>query len=678
MKNINNELRELSVGDLLVSSDMRFQVPIYQRNYAWQKDEITALVQDVYDALQKNKSGVYFIGTLVTHSLQENEFEVIDGQQRLTTILILLRALNIQVASNKLSFKARPKSNSTIRLMTNQGANWVEAEDIDKSILQGYKFAVDAISDVLQGKNKIQEDKLKSLFAQYLQDNVHIIHYRVPQDIDLNHYFEVMNSRGEQLEKHEIVKAKLMSQFVDEPQKSSFFAEVWESCSRMNCYVQSVLPHAQLLFGEHLDTFVSNSPEDLWQRVRTLSGTNSNNITLSIADCLSQKSWVKEENKSDFADRFQPIIDFPNFLLIVLKVVQMNKAGFSALSFKLDDKELLTEFDYADVDANEFCYYLMKAKYLLDNYVVHHANEEETENSNPWKLQLLRRENKTEVYPVNVADDQSVQLELVHLLSMLEVSFSARQRKNYLFYIMLYLMPQESVVAEAYLDFLRNLSSCYFENIYLEQNNLTSRNMPAPGAFDSTILQNGCLNIKRTLPKSADVFDAIYGDGTEISKGIPLFVFNYLDYRIWKLYADMVRGSKSETDRQSFFRRLGCKDFGLEAFDKFYFSRTRRTLEHYYAHAFIYSDNEPLTVEQINCFGNYAMIGSEANSSGSNWSPHTKIEHYLDKSGKINLISVASLKLMIMMNICEQNNNWRFEEIVSHQKKMLNILFPAT
>ena len=47
--------------------------------------------------------------------------------------------------------------------------------------------------------------------------------------------------------------------------------------------------------------------------------------------------------------------------------------------------------------------------------------------------------------------------------------------------------------------------------------------------------------------------------------------------------------------------------------------------------------------------GNYAMIGSEANSSGSNWSPITKLEHYLDSSGKIRQISVASLKFMIMM-----------------------------
>lgn len=43
--------------------------------------------------------------------------------------------------------------------------------------------------------------------------------------------------------------------------------------------------------------------------------------------------------------------------------------------------------------------------------------------------------------------------------------------------------------------------------------------------------------------------------------------------------------------------------------------------------------NCALNEEQINCLGNYAMIGSEANSSDSNWSQKTKLDHYLGASG---------------------------------------------
>ena len=68
------------------------------------------------------------------------------------------------------------------------------------------------------------------------------------------------------------------------------------------------------------------------------------------------------------------------------------------------------------------------------------------------------------------------------------------------------------------------------------------------------------------------------------------------------------------------------------------------------------------------------MIGSEANSSGSNWSPKTKLDHYLDSSGKISQISVASLKFMVMMQMCRDNQKWEFDEIKNHQTKMIDIL----
>ena len=72
------------------------------------------------------------------------------------------------------------------------------------------------------------------------------------------------------------------------------------------------------------------------------------------------------------------------------------------------------------------------------------------------------------------------------------------------------------------------------------------------------------------------------------------------------------------------------------------------------------------------------MIGSEANSSGSNWSPKTKLDHYLDSSGKISQISVASLKFMIMLQMCKDSAKWDFVDISMHQARMLKALFEET
>ncbi len=85
--------------------------------------------------------------------------------------------------------------------------------------------------------------------------------------------------------------------------------------------------------------------------------------------------------------------------------------------------------------------------------------------------------------------------------------------------------------------------------------------------------------------------------------------------------------------------------------------------------------------DEINCFGNYALIGEEANSSCSKGTPKTKMDHYLDSSGKIKLVSVASIKFMIMMQTCKDNEHrrnqeWIFEDIRRHQEKMLVFLLP--
>ncbi len=273
---------------------------------------------------------------------------------------------------------------------------------------------------------------------------------------------------------------------------------------------------------------------------------------------------------------------------------------------------------------------------------------------------------------------QSLQDKLVNLLSMFEVTFTARQRKNYLFYCLLYLHKHPDRNPADYAGFVEELADRYFYGVYMDPAKLNEKNRPIPGGFDMTVLDEGEFSISPIPIASKEQFESIYGDGSEASRGVPLYIFNYLDYKIWKLYDQEMRGERSKegsAERKAFFAKLGCDDFGLRVFDLFYFSRTRRSLEHYYPRAMATAKEGVLNSNQINCLGNYAMIGSEANSSGSNWSPKTKLDHYLDSSRKISQISVASLKFMIMMTICDEKGKWEFEEIKEHQDKMVGLLF---
>ena len=673
---MNNDLplKELSISQVYNGENAIYEVPIYQRNYAWGKDEIETLVQDVWDAHNKDSQSSYYIGTLVTfYKKEEQTYEVIDGQQRLTTLYLIIRALS-KAVNKKLTYRARQRSTNTLEHLGES------VEEKDTGIEDGYKFSKDAIGKIV-GKDE------QEAFANYFLNNVKIIHYTVPRDVDLNHYFEVMNSRGEQLEKHEIVKATLYILLRNDDDRSKF-TQIWNACSEMSTYIQ-----ANKSLGEYFSADLKDFRcyRKTFDELPNLTSVNSGKKLL--ADLID--SEIRADNKDDKSgkDTFLPIIDFPNFLLIVLKITLINTKDFVADTFTLDDKEILNEFDEAikkalskEVFVKQFCFNLLQAKYLLDNYVVHHDNEEDKDNQNPWQLQYAWRENKDSIHTKNLCGDEEnsrqLQNQLVQLLSMFEVSFTARQRKNYLFYVLCHLFKSRDL--HDYCDFLESLSKKYFYDIYMNKEEcLNEINTPRPGAFDQVILKDGYVDMQITNKKLTDKdFNCLYGDGSEKTKGIPLFVFNYLDYRIWKKYFNEMAGQNFDKDsaqRQAFFSELGCSDFGLEVFNHFYFSRTRRSLEHYYPQA---NTNEGINESHINCLGNFAMIGSEANSSGSNWSPKAKLAHYLDSSQKISQVSVASLKFRIMMQICSDNaknvnkeDAWVFKDIKNHQQAMLRLLF---
>jgi hypothetical protein len=684
MQNNTQILREMSIAKIYNGDMVTFEVPIYQRNYAWEKDEIAALIQDVYDAYDAKKQ-VYYIGTLVTFHKGDQIYEVIDGQQRLTTINLVLGAMGVTF-ENKLTYRARKKSSDTLR-----GIPEFKVDEKDYGIIRGFKFAQEAISEIVP--NGLDNDG----FKKYFMNNVHLIHYQVPKDIDLNHYFEIMNSRGEQLEKHEIIKARLIQMLnkADAPK----FSRLWDACSDMTVYVQEKY-NETVIYSKDISKFAIDNFD-------ALPGVDDNTRTISITDLITNECAGNTQKEDKKLDTFQPIIDFSNFLLIVLKLTLIEQDNeFVPTEFNLDDKDLIREFDKVkdrgllNVEfVKQFGYNLIKAKFLLDNYLVHHSLEDDTIDSNPWKLDHLKKDDAKEDENKPASDTK---LKLTQLLSMFEVSFSAKQRKNYLLYCLLYLFRSESWDISGYCEFVSKLAEKYFKDVYLDPERLSDNNTPISGAFDKVILVG---KIPDVIPQNCTInFNAVYGDGTGISKRIPHFVFNYLDYKLWEKYLIDLRGQgakEGDNKRVDFFNKLGCSDFGLELFDRFYFSRTRRSLEHFFPQANATGQNGAPNEEQINCFGNFALIGSEANSSGSNWSPKVKLDHYLDtSSGKIRLVSVASIKFMIMMQKCKDNEKdmiikkdnlitereksnfdnqavWNFEHIKEHQEKMIEIFLGA-
>lgn len=234
----SQEIKPLNIKSLL--SEGRYVIPIYQRNYDWGENEALQLIEDITDYASFNSSKNYYIGSVVVfvrYKDRQEYFEIIDGQQRLTTLTILLSLLRsfeeckVLVSwfdKSNLSYDHRHEADEAIRqlsenqLYDNSGAS---------SIAEVYRIMQKNILNILEEKGINLID-----FVNYLLSKVIIMRIPVPQDTELNHYFEIMNSRGEQLEKHEVLKASLMN-CIDK-KYHLLFNDIWEACSDMDTYVQ--------------------------------------------------------------------------------------------------------------------------------------------------------------------------------------------------------------------------------------------------------------------------------------------------------------------------------------------------------------------------------------------------------------------------------------------------------
>lgn len=88
------EVNKSSVKELLTSGiKEKFLIPEYQRPYAWTDEEVVTLFDDLVEYTNNQNESSYFLGCIVSFTNENKEQEIIDGQQRITTLFLLLRAI---------------------------------------------------------------------------------------------------------------------------------------------------------------------------------------------------------------------------------------------------------------------------------------------------------------------------------------------------------------------------------------------------------------------------------------------------------------------------------------------------------------------------------------------------------------------------------------------------------
>jgi len=89
------EVNKSSIKELLMTGTKeKFLIPEYQRPYAWTDDQVLTLFEDLVEYTNNQNESSYFLGCIVSFSNENKEQEIIDGQQRITTLFLLLRAIH--------------------------------------------------------------------------------------------------------------------------------------------------------------------------------------------------------------------------------------------------------------------------------------------------------------------------------------------------------------------------------------------------------------------------------------------------------------------------------------------------------------------------------------------------------------------------------------------------------
>lgn len=633
---------------------VRYVIPRYQRAYAWEEKEIEQLIDDIYDDNDPKRD--YYIGSLIVARRKADdgvEYEVIDGQQRLTTIYLLLQCLldegyfsrgEVSVGE-ALSFDCRSKSNCTLAYIRGDAQ---ESEGKEELLDQSILLAVDIIKKKLAREfgDRVEDQK------KFVDRLKHVVLYRieVPEHTDLNRYFEIMNTRGEQLEQHDILKARLMN-YLDDACEREAFARIWEACSDMTGYVQmhfSVEDREKLFVEQWSSLSSGDALRELCKGKRRSEGKSDG---LDITEIIDSKSEGDDEDgvqeKGDAEARFESIIDFPYFLLHVLRVFcreRLSMDGAEELGSLLDDKLLLKDFgkviaccekrgdkrikDVKRWFARTFIRFLLRSRFLFDKFIIKRERVEGDQEGS-WSLKELRAPNKKPYYANTGGVKKSETLEEAHaeclmIQSALRVSYTSPK-------VMHWITRLLECLFDAKLKLPKLADKA--EHIAAEA--------VAENFFGQTLSEYSEYDIKEY-----EFGDYAFGVGT------PHIVFNYLDYLLWK------KAKKT------------YKDFVFEF---------RNSVEHWYPQHPSDGSIEPWDERDV--FGNLCIISRSVNSKFSNLSPASKMDTYR------SMVQKGSLKLRKMGEIIDKLRKtekpgvaaklWRQSECAKHEEKMISLLCEA-
>jgi uncharacterized protein with ParB-like and HNH nuclease domain len=255
------DTKRLNIGKLLGSVNEVFKIPLYQRPYNWGKDQWNDLWEDI---IRLTGDETHFLGSIITISQDRKNgfayFEVVDGQQRITTILIFLIAIRDiaeEIDTDRASYinnyflKSSTIDEVEAKLILGRKDNKIFKKLVEKrigtdemkseKIIQAYNFF----------KDKLNESNLKwQIVYTKLLDSLDLVLMVTDSYYDAFRLFETLNNRGLSLSSVDLIKNYLLSKFAANESILEECIEIWDSVIENIEDIESVR-HDKVRFFRH-------------------------------------------------------------------------------------------------------------------------------------------------------------------------------------------------------------------------------------------------------------------------------------------------------------------------------------------------------------------------------------------------------------------------------------------
>lgn len=241
--------KEKSIRMLLENS--RFSIDYYQREYKWQTKHLQELIEDLTEkfsesyeegdersAIQKYEN--YFLGSIILCEKNGSKF-IIDGQQRLTTITLLLIYLKNQLKNEKQKMKLANLIFSDVYGKESFNIDVEDRKDCMNSLFNDTSYdtnnATESIQNIIDRYNEISsllpddyDENVLIFFSDWLLQNVYLVEITAYTDEDAYTIFETMNDRGLSLNPLDMLKGFLLASITDQDKRNKA-VDIWKNWS---------------------------------------------------------------------------------------------------------------------------------------------------------------------------------------------------------------------------------------------------------------------------------------------------------------------------------------------------------------------------------------------------------------------------------------------------------------